>query len=216
MSSDSTDAVDALFSSLEAGVHSRRSVQAMDGTSRPGPHLTVNTSAAEAFDAYTDRVDALFNDKPAYQAVLKESPRHRLILWMTAQGHSPQEIADALGISRQTVYTTRKQPWFREMFVRLTADIGKDCVSAFLKGEVLPSLQTLVEIRDTAEKPADRRAAADSLLDRYLGKPTAKVDSDAKAPADVPSEIDSLRAEHKRLADELRASGVTGFEPSTS
>lgn len=210
---DSPDGL-ALVSSLESGVRRSRLVSSQDGTSREAPHLTVNSSAADAFETYTDRVDALFADKPAYQAVLKESPRHRLILWMTANGHSPQQIADALGITRQTVYTVRKQPWFREMFVRLTTELGKDSVTQFLKAEVLPSLETLREIRDTAERDADRRAAADSLLDRFLGKPTAKVDTDGKAPADLPNEVATLQAEAARLSAELKAVGA--FTPSES
>ncbi len=208
--------VDALFESLESGVRAQRVVQGMDNTSKPGPYLTSNTTGQDEFGVYTNRIDALFNDRPAYQAILKESPRHRLILWMTAQGHSPQQVADALGITKQTVYIVRKQPWFREMFVRLTTDLGRDAVSTFLKSEVLPSLQTLVEVRDNPQaKDSDRRGAADSLLDRFLGKPVAKADTDAKAPADVPDEIDRLKAEATQLAEELKTVGIN-FQASNS
>lgn len=215
-SSEADALISELSGRLSAGTRSARAVLSQDGTKKENPYLTVNSSAADAFESYQDNLSALFNDKPAYQAVLKESPRHRLILWMTANGQSPQQIADALGITRQTVYTTRKQPWFREMFVRITASMGKDAATQLLKGEVLPSLQTLVEVRDNPlAKDSDRRAAADSLLDRYLGKPTVKVDSDAKAPSDVPAEVASLQAEALRLQEELKASGIT-FKPSSS
>ena len=215
--SESPDSVDAFIEQLAAGTAQSRLVQHQNGTSSAKPHLTDNSEARPAFDNYTNRVDALFADQPAYQAILKESPRHRLILWMTAQGHSPQQVADALGITKQTVYNVRKQPWFRTMFVRLTSELGKDSVHQLLKGEVLPSIQTLIEIRDNGTKDADRRAAADSLLDRFLGKPTVKVDSDAKAPSDVPAEVAQLQAEAARLTAELSAAGVsTNFTPSTS
>lgn len=199
-----------LFSGLEAGVAQKRVVRKQDGTQGEGPYITDNTSGAERFEEYKDQVDALFEDRPAYQAILKESPRHRLILWMTANGHSPAQIAQALGITKQTVYTTRKQPWFREMFVRLTTSMGKDSVEQFLQSEVMPSLEVLRDIRDNEEaKPADRRAAADSLLDRYLGKATVKVDTEAKAPADVPTEAAELIAEQRRLDAAIRSRGLT-------
>lgn len=214
MSSSSPDSVDLFIQQLSAGTRESRSVLSQDGTTKRNPHLTANSEASDAFGEYTTKTDALFNDQPAYQAILREQPRHRLILWMTAQGHTPQEVADALGITKQTVYNVRKQPWFREMFVKLTTSMGKDAAMQLLKGEVLPSLQTLVEIRDCAEKDSDRRAAADSLLDRYLGKATVRVDNDAKAPNDVPAEVAALQAEATRLAAEIRA--TNGFVPSPS
>lgn len=217
MSDPLTDA-DALIRSLEAGTAERRVSQSLTSTTgqRVNPYVTDNSSARESFDGYTDRMDALFNDRPAYQAVLRESPRHRLILWMTAQGHSPQQIADALGITRQTVYIVRKQPWFREMFVRLTADIGRDSVTTLLKTEVLPSLQTLIEIRDDPSvRPADRRGAADSLLDRFLGKPVAKT-SEGTAPSDLPTEVSQLANEAARISEELKSQGLDRFVPSPS
>lgn len=199
-----------LFSGLEAGVARKRVVLKQDGTTSDGAYVTDNTTAADKFDEYKDQVDALFADRPAYQAILKESPRHRLILWMTANGHSPAQIAQALGITKQTVYITRKQPWFREMFVRLTTAMGQDSVEQFLKAEVMPSLEVLRDIRDdSAAKPSDRRAAADSLLDRFLGKATVKVDTDAKAPADVPTEAAELIAEQRRLDAQIRSRGLS-------
>lgn len=208
--------VDDFIAQLEAGTSRSRLVQSQNGTLKENPYLTVNTSGADEFDEYAGKLDALFNDQPAYQAVLKESPRHRLILWMTANGQSPQQIATALGITRQTVYTVRKQPWFRAMFVRITESLGKDAATQLLKGEVLPSLQTLIEIRDDpTAKSADRRGAADSLLDRYLGKAVAKSD-EGKAPADVASDVDQLKTEADRIAAELKAQGLSGFVPSPS
>ncbi len=211
------DSAESLINALDAGTSANRLVRSQDGTEKANPYLTSNSEAALKFGEYKDRVDSLFNDKPAYQAILREQPRHRLILWMSAQGMSPQEIADGLGITRQTVYNVRKQPWFREMFVTLTTDLGKDAVNMYLKSEVMPSLMTLVEIRDNPEaKSADRRGAADSLLDRYLGKPVAKVDDSGKAPADLPTEVDQLKLEAARLAEELKSQGLSAFTPSAS
>lgn len=199
-----------LFAGLEAGVAQRRVVHKKDGTAGEGKYVTANTTGQEEFENYAGSMDALFADRPAYQAVLKESPRHRLILWMTANGHSPAQIANALGITKQTVYTTRKQPWFREMFVRITTSMGKDSVMTFLQSEVMPSLEVLRDIRDNEfAKPAERTSAANSLLDRYLGKATVKVDTDAKAPADVPAEAAALIIEQRRLDSEIRARGLS-------
>lgn len=217
MSTEIDPEVMKLFESLEAGSAERRVVRKQDGTMGEGRYVTDNTTGHEKFEEYKDSVDALFADRPAYQAILKESPRHRLILWMTANGQSPADIASALGITKQTVYITRKQPWFREMFTRLTTSMGKDTVTQFLSSEVMPSLEVLRDIRDDENaKPSDRRAAADSMLDRYLGKATVKVDSAAKAPADVPAEAAALLEEQRRLDAEIKSRGLTYGRPGQS
>lgn len=203
--------VDSLISALDSRSNTRsgRVVQSKDGTIKEGTYITENTANAAEFDEYSQRFDALFNDRPSYQAILREQPRHRLILWMTANGHSPKEVASALRITVQTVYNVRRQPWFREMFATLTTELGRDATEMFLKAEVMPSLETLREIRDdTTARPADRRACADSLLDRFLGKPVAKNDNDAKAPNDITSDKQKLLQEAVNLDRELKVRGV--------
>lgn len=211
-----SEEVDQLFASLEAGSAARRAVLSKDGTSRIDPYLTENSTAKEEFENYAKRPDALVNDIPAHHAILKESPRHRVILMMTLRGASPKEIAETLDISRQTVYNIRKQPWFRTLFVKMAKEFGRDAVEALLESEVLPSIETLREIRDEAPRASDRRAAADSLLDRFLGKPVAKTDANGRAPADIPTDERQLIEQTRALNRELQALGLNPDTVSNS
>jgi hypothetical protein len=74
-----------------------------------------------------------------------------------------------------------------------------DKVHAILQASALDSIYTILEIRDDPTAPkAVRRACADSLLDRFLGKPTVHVEHDnPRAPsspelAEVDSELQQI------------------------
>lgn len=122
---------------------------------------------------------SLAGDTAPNLAVLKERPEHRIMLYLKAQGLSNQEIAGKTGYGYQWVCQVVRQPWFRKAFVELVEDAGKDATEEFLRGEVLNSLTTLVEIRDNPEaKEASRVAAANAVLDRALGKPTQHIQTE--------------------------------------
>tara|TARA_R110000868_G_scaffold160977_7_gene390835 strand:+ start:977 stop:1516 length:540 start_codon:yes stop_codon:yes gene_type:complete len=123
--------------------------------------------------------NALAGDTAPNLAVLKERPEHRIMLYLKAQGLSNQEIADKCGYGYQWVCQIVRQPWFRKAFVELVEEAGKDATEEFLRGEVLNSLNTLVDIRDdTKSKEASRVAAANAILDRALGKPTQHIQTE--------------------------------------
>lgn len=140
--------------------------------------------------------------------ILNEKPIHRTIAYLMAAGRSRDEVAELTGISRTTIDTVVKQPWFRKMLREITDAAGKDMVKAFLEGEVIPSLEVLRTIRDdTTQKGPTRVAAASTLLDRFLGKPVAHIESSTnlnihtagRAAATVESELERVDAELRRL-----------------
>jgi hypothetical protein len=157
-------------------------------------------------------IDGLFGATIAYQKYKKERPRHRLILWMTLNGHKPKEIAAALHFVPQTVYQVMQQPWFQKAFCEISTEMGKDAVETFLQGEIVPTCQKLVEIRDAENAPyAVRKAACDSILDRVRGKPTVHVKQEVTGQIDnVVYDAAALLEEQKRNEQILKSRGIGG------
>jgi len=140
-----------------------------------------------------------------------ESIRHRVLLYLFAQGGTVRHVFEQLGgewdeaakrpisgtgeYSYQQLINIRKQPWFQNELLAVIQENGSPLVEAKLQLEAMASLETLVEIRDNRkEKGATRAACANSLLDRFLGKPTQVV------KAEAPSSVDK----HENEAAELR------------
>ena len=174
--------------------------------------IRTNLKAQELQKEYEESPDALFGDKRPNLVIKSERPEHRMIVYLKAQGMTNQEIANKTGYGYQWVCQIVRQPWFRAKFVEECKEVGRDAVETFLKAEVLPSLETLRNIRDNeAGKAADRRAAADSLLDRFLGKPTQRVEKEETSKGldaaretveDLERQLVSLRQQNG-LADSL-------------
>ncbi len=155
-------------------------------------------------------VDSLFNSTPAYVAIKKERPQHRLILWLTLQGHKPKEISATVRCTVQTVYNVQNQPWFQEAFCKLAAETGKDAVKTFLEGQVLPALQRTVALATSAESEAVRLAANKEVLDRFLGKPTVHVDSKSENKTTLTVQDGAaIQDEMRRLDEQLKARGIS-------
>jgi hypothetical protein len=209
------DTVDQIIQELEnnkpvttLATHSRL-VQSQDGTKREHGYLTDNTTSAAEFEAYSQRVDSLFGDKPAYQGLRKEMPVHRQMLWLRLNGHNVKETAAITGYSPQQVSVVCKQPWFREAFIKLSTQMGKDSVESFLNGEIIPTLERLVHLRDNAESDAVRKSACDSILDRIRGKPVARVETKHSGSIDTTVyDGERLRDELQRNAEILRSRGI--------
>jgi hypothetical protein len=143
----------------------------------------------------------LYNDKPPNFAIESERPEHRMLVYLKAQGLTNQECADRLDYSYNWVCQIVRQPWFRTKFIEETELAGRDAVDTFLKAEVMPSLETLVAIRDSeGAKAATRITAANSLLDRFLGKPTVRVETESTAKG-----LDDARATCEDLERQVQA-----------
>lgn len=118
-------------------------------------------------------------------AILDEKPEHRFILHLKAEGFSNKEVAEKMGYTQAWVSQITRQPWFRLQLVQVMREAGVDQIQQVLKANALDSVFTLVEIRDDPQAPkAVRKSAADSLLDRYLGKATQKfADESSQTPS---------------------------------
>lgn len=172
-----------------------------------------NTLAKNAVtEEYYNSDNRLFNDKKPNLAIKSERMEHRMIVYLKARGLNNKEIAEKMGYGLQWVNQITRQPWFRQRFVEECQSAGVDAIKTFLEGEVLPSLECLRTIRDNEDaKDASRVVAANSLLDRFLGKPIARVETesvskgldDARATVDdLERQVASLRAQNGFAEDQ--------------
>ena len=160
---------------------------------------------ADVAAEYAKNPNALHGDVPHCLQIEHEKPHHRLMIYCNAKGMTAREIGEQMGYDPLYVAAVLRQPWARQKIVELLHEVGQSMVDHFLKNEISPSLEVLREVRDNkVAKDAARIAAANSILDRALGKPTVRVETDntnRQVPADVvrlDAEIASVR---KQLAD---------------
>lgn len=153
-----------------------------------------------------DPLGVLFNEKTPNLAILHEKPEHRLLLWMKAQGSSNKEIAENSGYTMSWLSQLFRQPWAQTRLLEMMNAAGADRVTTLIKSAAEDSVMTLIELRDDPKvSDATRRSAADSLLDRYLGKPAQSVTvTQTTNPAtesldELNSRIDALTQEENRL-----------------
>lgn len=136
------------------------------------------------------RVETIPLEKPFFNnnatpgfVLRKESPSHRVICFLKAQGKTHREIAEMLGITPQTVYYTINQPWARQMIAEEIGKAGRSEVEVLLKGEVAESVRKLIAVRDSVEASPDvQRKAANDILDRFYGKPNQRIISTTVDP----------------------------------
>src|ERR1043165_1540052 len=179
------------------------------GTAKPNQQLYEESKLRELFAERgpVEPGETFFNQRTPNLGVLHEKVEHRLILLCKLRGMSNREIAMESGYSEPWISQLLRQPWAVAMMARLTTETGVEAIQKILESEAVPSIMRLVELRDDPEVPATvARSACDSLLDRYLGKPTQHVDvvqtsgqATAETIAEVDKELEALKAEEKNL-----------------
>lgn len=131
----------------------------------------------------------------------KEQPHHRLMVLLRAKGFSTTEIAEHLGYAPSTVSIALRQPWARQMLVDILQSEGLEGVHKLLQAELVPSILRLVDVRDSEfSKGSEVTAASVAIIDRFLGRPTQRVEH---AEAQVPTDMAALEREVARNQAEL-------------
>ncbi len=142
-------------------------------------------------------------------AIINEKPEHRLIVYLKAQGHSNKEVADRTGYTQTWISQLTRQPWFRLRLVQELKEAGVDAIESVLKSTALDSVFTLIDIRDDDSAPkAVRSACANSLLDRFRGKPVQTVQHEEKRLPKT-SEISAIDSELAELDSQLKPNQPT-------
>jgi hypothetical protein len=154
----------------------------------------------------------------------RERPEHRFLVFLYAQGMSTKDIYIQLGgewdpvnnapisgsgqYSYQHLHTIRRQAWFQTQLIKYMEECGKDVIRAKFEAELMPSIDKVIQIRDDKNAPQNLQLrAAESLIDRFLGKPvqqvqalpSASVDRYEKEASDLVRETESIEAELRNL-----------------
>lgn len=171
-------------------------------------HQPGRTKAAEEELSRTGL--ALHGDRPPNLDVLSERPEHRIMVYLRAQGKTIKEIATATGYSYSWVGQLVRQAWFKTRVLSLMDEEGRDQLQTILKAECIPSVELLIEVRDNPKsRDADRIASSRELLDRYLGKSVAKVETKTTLTvSDAATEAERNTQELEKVNAELAARGV--------
>lgn len=105
------------------------------------------------------------------QNLNKEQPWHIMVMILKAKGVTNREIASRTGKSEGWISQLTRAGWFREQLEAMIAEEGREALQSVLEGEGLNSLYTLIDVRDSDKsKGSEKIAAANSLLDRLVGK----------------------------------------------
>jgi hypothetical protein len=150
--------------------------------------------------------DPLFGLTSATEAILHEKEWHRRAQELKLQGYTAKDIANMLGKTDRHVANVLRQPWAQERMNNRMKEDASSQIREFLENECLPSLKVLVEIRDNREyRAADRKSAADSLADRFLGRAAQPIyDVSKDKPVDQLTN-DELSAQVNRLVEGMAA-----------
>lgn len=152
--------------------------------------------------------------------IKKESTEHRFLIYLFAQGHSTKEVFLQLGgqwdnelgrpipgtgqFSYAWLTQIRKQAWFRERLTNFLHDAGKDVIAAKIETEVVPSIEVVISLRDDVSVPPNVRLnAANTLIERHLGKPIQQIKTESvktvqtfeKSAEDLQRELDQIETE---------------------
>lgn len=150
-------------------------------------------------------------------SIIRERPEHYLILVALARGSTREEISEKTGYSAGWLSQIVRQPWAKERLFQIMRESGKDIIQETLRLEVMPSIMTMVEIRDNPQAPARARlAASQDLLDRFLGKAVQRVETLKVEPTDLADaaaldkRIQESQREIERLEGAKSEQGVAG------
>ena len=122
---------------------------------------------------------------------MRETPRHRLVLTLLAQGFTNKEAAEQTGYTPQLVSDLRRQKWAQQVMSELQAQAGFKAVQSLLQGAAAKAAQTVIDIAtstDTWVKPADRLKASQDILNRLFGQAPQIIKTGKADPAQLPDE----------------------------
>lgn len=130
------------------------------------------------------QVRTLFRVKESATQIQREKPEHRVMIEMKLNGVSVPEIARRLNFCVQTVNTVLRQPWAREYMTQRIKNASPEMLTKMFANAAAESVYTLIDLRDDETcPPAVRKACASDLIDRYLGKPTQRLETTKLDPS---------------------------------
>lgn len=142
------------------------------------PELEITRQHESANVPMGDRFVPMHNVRPPQVTVQTENTTHRAILWMKIQGQSNRTIAQQLRISEGWVSQVTRQKWFLRQMALEMDTVGRDTTEAILQSAANDCMQQVIALSTAAKSEAVRLAASNSLLDRFLGKPVQRTQTE--------------------------------------
>ena len=132
----------------------------------------------------------------------EEKPWHKYAAYMFSTGlSSVKQVAQYCEVNERTVMNLLRQRWFQERVTCLIADNGGRDIMKLLRAEQFNTMIVMIEMRDDKKCPSAVRAGiCRDILDRTLGKPIQRIETEDKTHSDDPV------AEARRLKEELARS----------
>lgn len=121
----------------------------------------------------------LFNQSDlsvGFRNLKTEKYEHRIIGYLKAQGCTNVEIASQTGYAASYISQVIRLPWVQHLIIEEIRKNGQDAVEATLKGNVLETVQFVIDtVHNEKVAMRDRIAAAKEHLNRVYGMPTQPI-----------------------------------------
>lgn len=138
-------------------------------------------------------LDQLHNAQKPQVIIEKENERHRVILYLKAQGASDKRIAQITGMSNAYIGVIKKQSWFREKLVRMLEEKGGNLVENLIKVNAVDAVNVLEDLMHTAQNENVRAKCAVAFLDKVVGDRLNLItESKSKKPDELDEQIAAL------------------------
>lgn len=132
---------------------------------------TDNTELKNSWYAINEKI----KDVPQ---LLKFTHRQKLFIAALALGWTQERIARALGTNASTIGKWAKNPENDLVLTEVQFRLGIRPVAEYFKEQLMPSVRTMIEIRDNRELDSNVRLRAAQLITEFaIGKPTQTVEN---------------------------------------
>jgi hypothetical protein len=137
------------------------------------PRESVPVTSASSEGMRVDDVSIPEHIKRNYK---NEKWEHRIVAFLKAQGYSNKEIAERTGYTTASVSNIIQTPWAKQLIMEEINRSGRTAVDVLLQSTVVDNIEFLAStVNNDKAQTRDRISAANSLLDRALGKPTQTI-----------------------------------------
>lgn len=134
--------------------------------------------------------------------IVERPPEQRLIVYLKAQGHSYESIAEKTGYKIDEIREILNQPWAKQRLIKEITQEGDDAVSILVAGTAADCVLTLIELRDDKKAPAAvRMAACRELLDRFRGKAPVGDNGSHLRKKNLPTTLEELDSQIAALEE---------------
>lgn len=138
----------------------------------------------------------------SYIPIENEEPWHKMAITLFAKGWDLKDVAGFCDKETLVLRQLINTPWFAEKVAIEMTDEGAS-LSEIFKKNALSAAITLVELYQNPKTPATVRvSAANSILDRHLGKSTQHVEMKTESvSSNLVEENKALEAEVKSMCE---------------